>query len=731
MCTSAFSIAGGRLGDTHRFCTFAGYIFATSIWTQHLWNLSIAVITYMILVRPLSSIIHRVEKHLALLWPTFWAISLVVNGVAWGVVGFGDVGGYCSFDPQRGGPLFSAIFQFVPRATVVVIIIVLYTHLFFFLRRTNLFSKAASRTSRPRGTGSGTGSSPLVRSGAGAGATDSQGARSGAGTGPEGDVAGHPRSTKRNEARDSQHGSFILNQAADTNSTLGGSVTFFKHLLTPSSKRRSSEATSSGHARSASTQDKASDAPRGAGYDDIEMVATQGYVNGAGSSNDAVADVIGNHGDEDEEIEVNEKGSPSTLAPSPSDIEASPRELEPLGTAPILAPSAVPKLQNKAHASVKRPSTAGSAKTHDRPHIVIPPRPSTGAGPIPSRSMTQEEADDTESVDSNYDTWLRKQNSSSSPFQTMTPRRDVRDFGMTSAPREHLKHYSLTPSGVESYKRALETGTPSPVLPCSPVSRRVMDASTPRDQSPAARRQTEANTASLPVNDPICTTKETTETKPAPSNPTYEEVLGDDWTWGMAVSTPGGGERRQGVAHRSLATPTASSLDATGAARQKGWWHGLRGTGGAKRRDGSNGVGSNETSSSESTGVHGVESLGSTLNRQASVLLLLYPAVYCLLFSISIIRIIVDLAGPSKDAAGVRGKQDDALHAISRWTIFAQGMIDAVVFQVVERQFRRRMKRKRRIAAGEQVEDVMWYKAVQSAWTSIRGGSHRRDVGEK
>jgi hypothetical protein len=124
-------------------------------------------------------------------------------------------------------------------------------------------------------------------------------------------------------------------------------------------------------------------------------------------------------------------------------------------------------------------------------------------------------------------------------------------------------------------------------------------------------------------------------------------------------------------------------------------------------------MGSGSGSGTSSTEENGVESLGSTLNRQASILLLLYPLVYCCLFSVSIIRIIVDLSKPSGTMAEKMARNADALHSISRWTIFAQGAIDAIIFQLVERSFRMRLKRRRRIAAGEAVEECWWHKVVK------------------
>ncbi|CEH16918.1 hypothetical protein CBOM_03005 [Ceraceosorus bombacis] len=101
----------------------------------------------MILVLPLHAFTLAVERHMVWLWPIVWAIGLVVNGFAFGFVGYSNAGGFCNIASGRGGRYFNAIFTFVPRGFVVVVILILYTHLFFFLRRTNLFSSMSHRLS--------------------------------------------------------------------------------------------------------------------------------------------------------------------------------------------------------------------------------------------------------------------------------------------------------------------------------------------------------------------------------------------------------------------------------------------------------------------------------------------------------------------------------------------------------------------------------------------------------
>ncbi|CEH16919.1 Glucose receptor Git3, C-terminal [Ceraceosorus bombacis] len=254
----------------------------------------------------------------------------------------------------------------------------------------------------------------------------------------------------------------------------------------------------------------------------------------------------------------------------------------------------------------------------------------------------------------------------------MRPRRDVVDFNMTSAPREHLRHFTFSP--VATSRPPTSSGpTPLPSLPHSP------------SLSAAASG---AKTGAAEDNIATGLVEEATDGEKTAA-PHYEQALGDDWTWGMAVGgkTPATATGQQS---RHLKETSARSSPAR-------WWRRS-----IARQDVEGGRTTFGSNSSSTVDEHHVESLGSTLNRQASVLMLLYPAAYCLLFSVSIIRIITDLADP---APGHRPKDPNgALRAISRWFVFAQGAFDAIIFQIVERQFRSRMKRRRQKAAGEAVD---------------------------
>lgn len=609
--TTSFLIANGNLYDASRFCTFAGFVFSSSLWTQHLWNVSIAVITYMILVHPLSSFVANVERHLIWLWPAFWSIAFIANGITWRYVGFTNVDGYCTYNPRKGGEYFSTVFNFVPRALVVIIIVVLYTHLFFFLRRINLFS-AVTSSDRSRRVPSVTHSHP-----------------------------GQMRNVSESSAL-----------ARPAKGAMGRSTSkIFSHVrrnhsisTTPQQPPSITAADSDVTKRngSSSTQGKASTVtptlPHLNKVDNVQMIDTT-TIPAEVSPKSKILN------EDESEFERQQQLHPPALAQKP--IVSSP------------------------YASLQRPSTASLSYRPSVPMINMR-RPVTAPD---SRNESQSDID-MESLDDEtskrrnelgiFDN-LGGEDSSNDLFKPMAIRRDVRDFGMTSPPQEHLRHVSLSPAGVKMAKKA-----------------RTEDLSFSADVE--ANQTLQHSNNSEQINSNVASPQ-------IPASVTYEDLLGPEWQWGMAVSQDG--KQQQGAINSSENNEQRSSSGAAGRRRSSRWhvWSVNR----------EKGVGTNSFGSS--TEENGVEAIGSTLNRQASVLLLLYPAVYVLLFSVSIIRIIVDLSNQTNKTLDFR-RNSDALHSVARWSVFAQGAIDALVFQLIERQFRRRMKRKRRIAAGEKVEDV-------------------------
>lgn len=68
------------------------------------------------------------------------------------------------------------------------------------------------------------------------------------------------------------------------------------------------------------------------------------------------------------------------------------------------------------------------------------------------------------------------------------------------------------------------------------------------------------------------------------------------------------------------------------------------------------------------------ESMASYLNRKTALLMLWFPLGYVVLFSVSLVHIIYDFAG----------SPPEELRAISRWMIFGQGLLDGIIYGIVE-----------------------------------------------
>lgn len=541
--TTSLLLANVNLVANDGACTFLGYILSTSIFTQHLWNLAIAVVTYMILVHPLSSYTFHVEKHLGWFAPAFWLASFSIDAVAFAVGGFGFRGGYCTFSTNF---YFASIFQFVPRAIVFCVILFLYTRLFFFLRRTNLFKKVG---------------------------TSSRGNRSKVASNHHESIRAEPKQDFRATLPEPSERS---STADHTSAASESSKQTLKNRMTPVLHKHDLPATDTPQRRSSSFAEK-------------------------------------------------DEGGIELTSLSPAVAQHTP-------TATL--------------AQARSTSTLTQDTT--------------------SPLMEHRSLDDTESdADTDSITHI-------GTARPMRPRKDLADFGLLTPAVEHLKHNTLPRNGGAGLMDALAMGDED-----------VARLAGRGGGAPTGRRGSAVQI--LPGEVVV-------------EMPTKEEfdqaVGGDDWNWGMEV---GGEKRTKCPRGRHQHTATAAN-------------NGLH-------------TGTSSTSSDEDGGV---DSLGSTLNRQASLLLLLYPAAYCLLFSISMARLVVDTVNP---AASVRNSHD-TLHSLSRWLIFAQGAIDAIIFQLVERSFRSRMKKRRRRAMGETAgETVSVKEQIKKSWAAVhpRHRSHIDD----
>ena len=724
--TTACLIANVNLVQHHAPCTFLGYILVSSIFSQHLWNLSIAVVTYMILVYPLSSFTLTVERRVRWLWPVFWLVSFSVNAIPFGLGGFGFRGGYCAFTT---GFYFASLFQFVPRAIVFVVIICLYTHLFFFLRRTNLFSKANTSSSlshnryrsqhgiqskkqqqqqqqlqqqQQQQLGNADATSPnqqLLLANNDALAT------------PVDDATASP--TVKAQSCSAPSSAAAHSRKTSTGSRVSPPILNKNDAHLAATRRRSSSPVAEKHGSFEMATLKASDSQADPALSQLLSSYTMNQP--AQPQHVSAAAPLATYGMLDptysmappratpSQLDIAHANVPhddgSSISPhSPSDSSYAGGEggasgaatLSTQGSSAPLNASFARGSADSLHArrltsaaastaATKRPITAdaGSASTaRSTPKLgggsdgVSRRRASAGDSRYVSANASNESLESEDSV----------------AIQLMRPRKDAGDFDMMTPPVEHLKH-QRAPLTMRNYARMADILA----MGEDEMARARQGGSVGGDGGGSAGERRGSAVQILPGEVVV----------EMPSKEAFEESLGDDWKWGMNVTAGAPANIRHGRHTR------AHNKEETGL--QTG------------------------TSSTSSADENGVDTIGSTLNRQASLLLLLYPAAYCLLFSISIGRISVDLADPG---ASVRNAHD-WLHSLSRWLIFAQGAIDAIIFQFIERQFRQRMKRRRRKAMGENVQDSLTHRIgkqavsrIKRSWqqTTSRGGAQDESV---
>ncbi|RSH94508.1 hypothetical protein EHS25_004311 [Saitozyma podzolica] len=131
-------LAGRPLVTGTKGCDAQGFLLTIVLFTQHLWTLSIAFATFLLLKYPLSRTTTFLDRYSWCAGPTIWIVSIIHSGVYYRYVGFSSSGNLCYY----GSALVADdtvdvrdLIQFIPRAFVFLVIFGLYSTLFKFLRR--------------------------------------------------------------------------------------------------------------------------------------------------------------------------------------------------------------------------------------------------------------------------------------------------------------------------------------------------------------------------------------------------------------------------------------------------------------------------------------------------------------------------------------------------------------------------------------------------------------------
>ncbi|WWC68056.1 uncharacterized protein I206_101975 [Kwoniella pini CBS 10737] len=124
---------GERMAHGSVSCDGLGLLLTTILWTEHGWTLILAVATFMILIYPLHWFTLWMEQRWYYLWAVVWVISIAVGVMGYELYGFYPSAGTCFYGANAG--LYSELMQFIPRCVVCIVITVLYARLYIFLKR--------------------------------------------------------------------------------------------------------------------------------------------------------------------------------------------------------------------------------------------------------------------------------------------------------------------------------------------------------------------------------------------------------------------------------------------------------------------------------------------------------------------------------------------------------------------------------------------------------------------
>lgn len=104
-----------------------------------MWTILIAVATFLLLKHPLARITTMFERYSWASWPLVWTVS-IAQSLGWYLsYGYASSGALCYYAKHAGPSVGDVdardLVQFIPRAFAFLVVIVLYSQLFSFLRR--------------------------------------------------------------------------------------------------------------------------------------------------------------------------------------------------------------------------------------------------------------------------------------------------------------------------------------------------------------------------------------------------------------------------------------------------------------------------------------------------------------------------------------------------------------------------------------------------------------------
>ncbi|KAH9812428.1 hypothetical protein DFH28DRAFT_978445 [Melampsora americana] len=141
-------LRGGELDRGSSLCQADGFFYEATVLTSSFWTVGIAVVTYTLLIRPMSIFAALLARPwtFPMLFGLVWLAGCIISGIGIYLNPMEDLEGFCFYGVH--GELYGQLSLFLPRVVVSFVTIVLYLRLFFFFRRQDSFAVVSNPRSR-------------------------------------------------------------------------------------------------------------------------------------------------------------------------------------------------------------------------------------------------------------------------------------------------------------------------------------------------------------------------------------------------------------------------------------------------------------------------------------------------------------------------------------------------------------------------------------------------------
>ncbi|KAG8952649.1 hypothetical protein FRC04_004011 [Tulasnella sp. 424] len=129
-----FALAGAHPRSGTLLCQFLAVVVQLWQWSEYLWTVTLAWVTYCIIVDPLSIITQNIEQNWRYIPPLLYTLAVFFSVLQAGLYGTDYIGGFC-YSHSRSRKIWNELSVFGPRLLVCIVISSYYILTFCYIRR--------------------------------------------------------------------------------------------------------------------------------------------------------------------------------------------------------------------------------------------------------------------------------------------------------------------------------------------------------------------------------------------------------------------------------------------------------------------------------------------------------------------------------------------------------------------------------------------------------------------